>query len=338
VIARGVSRIVTRHLKENVMSFFVRALCALPAIAIATGAYAHVTLETRQAQAGSSYTAVLKIPHGCDGSAIVKLRAEIPEGVVAVKPMPKPGWQIETKRGPYGKSYPYYGGKQLTDGVKEIVWTGKLPDENYDEFVFASSLASDLQPGPLYFPVTQTCEKGEIAWKDIPAAGQDSHALKSPAPALIILAQAASQEAAKTFKAGGIVVEAPWSRATPGGAQVAGGYMKITNNGKEADRLTGGSVPNASRFEIHEMKTEGGVMTMRPLAKGLEIKPDETIEFKPGGYHVMFTGLKQGLKEGQAVKGTLVFEKAGTLEVEYRVGPIGGGSAPAAGGGHKHQH
>jgi uncharacterized protein YcnI len=319
------------------MSIFTRALCALPAVAIATGAYAHITLEGREAKAGSSYKAVLKVPHGCDGSAIVKLRVEIPEGAVAVKPMPKPGWQIETVRGPYAKTYPYYHGVQLSEGVKEIVWTGKLLDENYDEFVFNASLASDLKAGPIYFPVTQICEKGEIAWTEIPAPGKEGHALVSPAPALVILAQAAAQDAGKTFKTGGITVEAPWSRATPGGAQVAGGYMKITNNGKDADRLTGGSFFASARFEIHEMKIDGGVMTMRPLPKGLEIKPGETVEFKPGGYHVMFMGLKQGLKEGQTVKGTLIFEKAGTLDVEYRVGPIGGGGAPSA-GGHQHHH
>ena len=128
--------------------------------------------------------------------------------------------------------------------MKEIVWTGKLLDEHYDEFVFNSSLASDLKPGRIYFPVTQFCEKGEIAWTEIPAPGKDS-ALVSPAPALVILAQAAAAEAGKTFKAGNIAVEAPWSRATPGGAQVAGGYLKITNSGKDADRLTGGSFPNA---------------------------------------------------------------------------------------------
>jgi hypothetical protein len=320
------------------MSFLLRTLCALPAIAIASGALAHVTLETREAKAGSYYKAVLKVPHGCDGSPIVKLRIDVPEGVIGVKPMPKPGWQLDITRGAYARSYPVAHGAPVAEGVKEITWSGKLLDENYDEFVFQGQLSADLKSGPLYFPVTQTCEKGEIAWKDIPAAGQDSHALKSPAPALIILAQAASSDAGKSFKAGGITVQAPWSRATPGGAQVAGGYMTITNNGKDADRLTGGTFPLASRFEIHEMKTEGGVMTMRPIPEGLEIKPGETIEFKPGGYHLMFMGLKQGLKEGRSVKGTLTFEKAGTIEVEYRVGPIGGGTTPSADGGHKHHH
>lgn len=308
-------------------------LSGLTTLAMTTTAVAHVTLESREAKAGSYYKAVLKVPHGCDGTATLKVRTAIPEGVIGVKPMPKAGWQLETARGAYAKSYPVAHGAPVAEGVKEIVWTGKLLDENYDEFAFQAQLAAELKPGLLYFPVTQICEKGEIAWKEIPADGQNAHALKAPAPSLMIVAQAAA-DAGKIFKAGNISVEAAWSRATPGGAQVAGGYMKITNNGKDADRLTGGSFPIASKFEVHEMKTDNGVMTMRPVGS-LEIKPGETIEFKPGGYHVMFMGLKQGLKDGDTVKGTLTFEKAGKLEVEYRVGPIGGGSAPG-GGGHQH--
>jgi periplasmic copper chaperone A len=316
------------------------ASSALATLAMTATAFAHITLETREAKAGAYYKAVLKVPHGCDGSATLKVRATIPEGVIGVKPMPKPGWTLETTRGEYAKSYPVMHGAPVSEGVKDITWTGKLTDDNYDEFVFQGQIADSLKPGPLYFPVTQVCEKGEVAWTEIPAEGQSAHSLKAPAPALIILAQAASMDMGKTFKAGNITVESAWSRATPGGAQVAGGYMKITNNGKEPDRLTAGSFPIASKFEVHEMKMDGGTMTMRPVTGGLEIKPGETVEFKPGGYHVMFMGLKQGLKEGDTVKGTLTFEKAGTLDVEYRVGPIGGGSAPMGGamGGHMHQH
>jgi uncharacterized protein YcnI len=301
-------------------------------------AFAHVTLETREARAGTPYKAVLKVPHGCDGAATVKVRVQIPEGVIAVKPMPKAGWQIETVKGAYAKSYPYFHGEQLSEGVKEIVWSGgKLPDEHYDEFVFSSFLAGELKSGPLYIPVTQGCEKGEAGWTQIPAPGQDVHALKAPAPAVIILAQhAGAAPAANVFKAGSLTIEAPWARATPGGAQVAGGFMKITNSGSEADRLVGGSVPFAGRFEVHEMAMDGGVMKMRET-KGLEIKPGQTVELKPGGYHVMFMDLKSGLKEGQTVKGTLVFEKAGKIEVEFKVGPVGGG-APAAGSGGGHSH
>lgn len=311
----------------------------------AVSALAHVTLETREARAGTSYKAVLKIPHGCDGTATLKLRAKIPDGVIAVKPMPKPGWQIDTVRGPYDRSHPYLHGQQLSEGVKEIVWSGgKLPDDHYDEFAFAGFLARDLKPGRIYFPVTQECEKGEWRWVDIPAPGQDAHALKAPAPALVILAQQAggghghSQGGAaepKVYKAGSLTIEAPWSRATPGGAKVAGAYMKITNAGTEPDRLVGGSVPFAGRFEIHEMAMESGIMKMRQLAKGLEIRPGETVELKPGGLHVMLMDLKQGLKDGQTVKGTLTFEKAGKIEVEYKVGPVGS-AAPKGGGGHSH--
>ena len=119
-----------------------------------------------------------------------------------------------------------------------------------------------------------------------------------------------------------------WTRATPKGAAVAGGYLKITNTGAAPDRLVGGTFASAGRFEIHEMKTENGVMTMRGIPGGLEIKPGQTVEFKPGGYHVMFMDLKTPLQQGRSVKGTLVFEKAGTVEVEYAVEAMGG-SAPA---------
>jgi periplasmic copper chaperone A len=138
--------------------------------------------------------------------------------------------------------------------------------------------------------------------------------------------------AAHDYKAGSLEIAHPWTRATPKGAAVAGGYLKIVNKGTTADRLVGGSLPGAGRFEIHEMRTNNGVMQMRPLPSGLEIKPGETVELKPGSYHLMFMELKQPLERGKSVKGKLVFEKAGTVEVEYSVEPIGG-PAPQ---GHRH--
>ena len=285
---------------------------------------------------GSSYKAVIKVPHGCDGSPTTRVRVLIPEGVIGVKPKPMTGWSIETKRGPYARSYKFYHGAVLAEGVKEIVWSGKLPDDYYDEFVFSAFLTDSLAAGTtLHFPVYQECEKGAHAWADVPAPGQDAHALKSPAPGIALLPVADKGQAAQTFKVGTLVIEAPWARATPGGAQVGGGYMKITNTGKEADRLVGGSLPIAGEVEVHEMAMAGNVMKMRRLADGLEIKPGETVELKPGGHHLMFMGLRSGLKAGQALKGTLVFQKAGTVEVEYRVAPIG---APSGGGGGGHSH
>ena len=134
------------------------------------------------------------------------------------------------------------------------------------------------------------------------------------------------------FKAGNLVIDSPWIRATPGGAKVAGGYMTISNQGAAPDRLIGGSFPRASRFEVHEMRMDGNMMRMRPLPKGLEIKPKQAVKLAPGGYHLMFMGLKQPLKQGEKIKGQLVFEKAGTVDIEYVVEAIGAQSSGQAGG------
>ena len=107
-------------------------------------------------------------------------------------------------------------------------------------------------------------------------------------------------------------------------SEVAGGFMTLINTGTEPDRLIGGSTASAGKFEIHESAMEGGVMKMRPLPKGIEIKPGQTVEFKPGSYHLMFVGLKEPFEKGKRVKGTLQFEKAGTVEVEYAVEAAGG--------------
>lgn len=158
--------------------------------------------------------------------------------------------------------------------------------------------------------------------------------------------------AAQQFKAHSIVVEQPWIRATPGGAKVAGGYMTIINTGSEPDRLVGGVLPQAGRFSVHQMKMEGNVMQMGEVRGGLEIKPGQKIEFSPGGYHVMFTELREPLKQGDTVKGQLRFEKAGSMDIEYRVEGIGaqspdqhadsshrhGGESPQHSAESSHQH
>lgn len=142
---------------------------------------------------------------------------------------------------------------------------------------------------------------------------------------------APAQESKEAIKAGALRIETPWSRATPGGAKVAGGFMSITNTGSEPDRLIGGAMPRAGRFEVHEMKTENGIMTMRPLADGLVIPPGATVTLKPGSYHVMFMDLKEPLKDGETIEGELRFEKAGTVTVRYAVQPIGA-TTPGGGG------
>jgi periplasmic copper chaperone A len=126
-----------------------------------------------------------------------------------------------------------------------------------------------------------------------------------------------------TFKLGDLTVTSPWTRATPGGAKIAGGYLKITNNGKTADRFVGAKSDPTDHVEIHEMSMNDGVMKMRPLPDGLEIKPGETVELKSGGYHLMFMDLTQPLKQGDTFKATLQFEKAGPLDVNFSVRALG---------------
>ncbi|WP_291537877.1 MULTISPECIES: DUF1775 domain-containing protein [unclassified Comamonas] len=166
------------------MRIFTTPLLLAAASLCSGAALAHVTLQTAQAQAGSGYKAVLRVPHGCKGAATTQLSVQIPAGVIAVKPQPKPGWEITMTHGKYAQAYAYHGA-QLTEGVRTITWSGgPLPDAYYDEFVFSSQIASTLAPGtPLYFPVVQTCGQAVQRWIEIPAAGQTGH-LEMPAPSL----------------------------------------------------------------------------------------------------------------------------------------------------------
>jgi hypothetical protein len=310
------------------------ALGAAAFMVLSTAALAHSTLEVAQASANSSYKGVVRVPHGCKGEATQTLRVQIPEGVIDVRPMPKAGWTLAVTRGPYAKPYDLYG-KPVAAGVKEIVWSGgELPDAFYDEFVFRARITGDAAGKTLPFPVIQECANGAERWVEIAAEGQDSHALKAPAPTVKVAAPAGAAETAAgpRYKVGALVIESPWSRATPGGAKVAAGYMRITNTGQEPDRLLGGTLAQAGRFEVHEMSMSGDVMRMRPLENGLAIGPGATVELKPGGYHIMFMDLKEPLGEGRTLKGTLVFEKAGLVEVDYPVRSI------AARGEAEHQH
>ena len=138
---------------------------------------------------------------------------------------------------------------------------------------------------------------------------------------------------AEDYSIGALQIGNPWTRATPKGATVAGAYMNITNKGAASDRLVGGTSAVAGRFEVHSMVMEQGVAKMRPVEGGLEIKPGEMIELKPGSLHVMLTGLKQPLEKGQKVKGTLEFEKAGRVDIEFAVETLGA-TAPAPDGHH----
>jgi copper(I)-binding protein len=156
---------------------------------------------------------------------------------------------------------------------------------------------------------------------------------RSVAFTFVLIGLFAAPAGAEEVKAGDLVITQAWSRATPGGAKIAGGYLTIENKGTSADRLIGGSGDVAAKVEVHEMATNNGVMTMRPLDKGLAIEPGQTVKLAPGGYHLMLFDLKEPLKQGDKVPITLEFEKAGKVKLSFDVQGLGAQGPGAASGG-----
>jgi copper(I)-binding protein len=148
------------------------------------------------------------------------------------------------------------------------------------------------------------------------------------APALTSPAAAAGD-----YDLGSIHISQPWSRATPKGAATGAGYMTITNKSAAPERVSCVSDDASGQCQIHSMTMEGGVMKMRPVEGGLEIKPGESVALKPGGNHMMFVALKHPLEQGQTVKATLKFDHAGTIDVDYPVLAIGAPAPGASAGG-----
>lgn len=146
-----------------------------------------------------------------------------------------------------------------------------------------------------------------------------------PILCLIVLALPAW---AKDYTLGSLKIHQPWTRATPPTAPAGGGFLTITNTGTTPDRLIAVESPAANKVEVHEMTMDGSVMRMRELEKGLEIPPGATVALKPGGFHIMFMGLKAPFAKDKPVPATLVFEKAGKIAIELAVEPMGA-SQPA---------
>ncbi len=164
-----------------IRTFACAALAATTLFAVSAPAFAHATFEVQEAKIGSGFKAVLRVPHGCGTEATHTVRVQIPEGFFAVKPMPKAGWDLETVTGPYENTYLNHG-TEVTEGVKEIVWSGgNLPNEWYDEFIFRGTFADSLEPGKFYFPAIQECATGEEAWIDTNEGGD------MPAPGVTLV-------------------------------------------------------------------------------------------------------------------------------------------------------
>ena len=148
--------------------------------------------------------------------------------------------------------------------------------------------------------------------------------VRSEAIALFVLTAACSSYAsAQQVKAGDLVLDHAWARATPAGAKVGGGFLTIENKGATADKLIGGSSRAAGKVEVHETTMNNGVATMRPVRDGLSIPAGQSVTLAPGGYHLMMTELKGPLKKGDKLVVTLVFEKTGEVKATFDVQGIG---------------
>jgi periplasmic copper chaperone A len=153
----------------------------------ATSASAHVTLDAREATIGAIFKGVFRVTDGCQGSPTVRMSIHIPDGATLARPMPKPNWQIEIVTGKFEKPYSV-GSRAVAEGVKEVIFTGKLPDEYYDEFVVTTFISPDLEAGKsLYFSTLQECEKGSNDWSEIPAEGKSPADYRHLAPGVKLI-------------------------------------------------------------------------------------------------------------------------------------------------------
>jgi len=276
-------------------------------------AAAHVSLETPIAEPGVAYQGVLRVGHGCDGSPTTALKMRLPAGFADARALPKVGWTIEAKAGVVS----------WTAAAKDVV----LPPNQRGEFPF--TVTAPRKPGNEWVKVLQTCEKGTQDWADVPATGTSTAGMKTPAMLLNVLAPREFAMAKMLPR-----VEGGWVRGTVAGQSGTGAFMRFTAS--EPVTLVSVATPVAGTAEVHEMKMEGDVMRMRAVPK-LDLPAGQTIELKPGGYHLMLTDLKQALQKDTVVPVTLVFRNARGLESRMDVSlPVQMQGPDGAAGGHKH--
>ncbi|HSV57364.1 MAG TPA: copper chaperone PCu(A)C [Variovorax sp.] len=290
----------------------VRSLLAGTALAAAAAASAHVTLAERSAQAGSDYVAALRVGHACKGAkATTGITVRVPAGFTVQAAEPRSGWQLQAS------------GDELS--WKAASPQDALPDSERAQFVVRGKLAD--QPGTLWFKVLQTCDAGSADWAQIPASDA---APKPDFPAARLDVVAAGTAPVQVSDA--------WVRRAVPGQSGTGAFMKL--KAPAGTRLVGAATPVAGVAEVHEMKMEGDTMKMRALSQGLELPAGQTVELKPGGYHLMLMDLKQPIAAGSSVPLTLRFVDAkgvaSELKLQVPVSATAPGGAPA--GEHQHKH
>jgi copper(I)-binding protein len=316
---------------------FVLATFGVAAFFNPSSAFAHAVLTEPLALAGSYYKGAIRIGHGCDGAATTGLKLFVPAGLDGAKPLPKNGWTIKVKDNnlaqPSQKS-----GKTPAEDMAELEWTANskesaLPDGTSDEFGFTVKLPA--KAGAVWLRVLQTCEKGQIDWAEIPATGNLTKGLKSPAALLNIKAEGVAGAPAGNAN---VAISGVWMRPTVTGQKATGAFLKLV--AKENSKLLSVSTPVAGVAEIHEMKMEGNVMKMAPVPS-LDLPAGKEVELKPGGYHLMLMDLKSPIEKGTKVPLTLKFQdaKGAKFQVELMVDaamPATPAKGSAAAGEHQH--
>ena len=167
-----------------------RLAAAVTALVLSlSGASAHVVLDAETATAGASLKLALRVLHGCSGAATTRLRVRIPAVFQSALPQPKPGWELEVVPGAQPAGAHAHGHDGHGGAPTEVVWTGRLEDGRYDEFVLWVSTARTAPPGPVYLPVVQECGDRVQRWIEVPTEGSPADGLKSPAPVLRLIAR-----------------------------------------------------------------------------------------------------------------------------------------------------
>jgi copper(I)-binding protein len=252
------------------------------ACALVTGsAMAHITLPPGGVTAGSRYDAAFRVGHPCQGSTSTNAVAvQLPDGFTLQSVVPREGWANST-------------------AGRTVTWKAErpekaLPQGERAEFIVRGQVTD--KPGTLFFKVLQSCDKGTADWAQVPANADDKPAFG--AARLEVLAPGVAP----------VEVRDAWVRTAVAGQSGTGAFMKIT--APSGSRLVGITTPDAGLAEVHEMKMDGDVMRMRPLSSGLDLPARQTVELKPGGFHLMLTQLKQPLPVGATVPVSLQFVDA----------------------------
>ena len=140
---------------------------------------------------------------------------------------------------------------------------------------------------------------------------------------------------------GNLVIDHAWSRQSPMAADVAAGFMTITNTGSEDDKLVKATLEITGTVQLHDMQMDGDVMRMREIP-AIDIPAGQTVELKPGGLHVMMIDMKGPMKEGDMIPITLTFDDGSSKKVDAKVVKPTAAAMPMGGmGGHdmsQHKH